>query len=502
MLAQVLLAKQYIIRRMNSYFLTVLFFGFILGIAVGSFFDFGYAFPIFSLVLSLILFAYSWHSTGSRNIFMFSLFFIALATGLFRTEVEKYRYENVLAEQEGKQITLVGVITELPDARETNMRLIIEPEGTNETLLVVTDLYPVRHYGNKISVSGKIQPIRNLPSSGTHFDYKQYLGKDGIFHEIFYPNITLISSGNGNWLLQKLFAFREKFSDKIRNNIKEPEAALALGELLGEKHAMPASLLDVFKRAGIIHVVVLSGYNITLVILFVMFIFSFLPILPRSILGAVGVILFVLMTGGGASSIRAAVMSLIALLGLATGRTYDSGRALFAAGFIMLLLNPTLLVFDPSFELSFLATFGLIYFTPHISRYLRKVRPDGFRELLSQTLSTQIAVLPLLVYLSGMISVVALLVNILVLPTVPLAMLGSFVTGILGFVSQTVAAPAAFVTYLVLSYSVLIAEYLSSFSFSVVKTGAVSAWLMVFSYLIIILFYLMANKNAIIKKQF
>jgi competence protein ComEC len=242
--------------------------------------------------------------------------------------------------------------------------------------------------------------------------------------------------------------------------------------LIGEKHALPQTILDDFKQAGVIHLVVLSGYNIALVSQFFIKIFSFLPILYRTSMGGVAIILFVLMTGGGASVIRAAVMALIALLGIATGRTYDAGRALFVAGFLMLLENPNVLIFDPSFQLSFLATLGLIYLTPLISARLARLRLVWLRELLSQTLATQIAVLPLLIYMSGSVSLLSIPANIMILPTVPFAMMGSFVSGLLGFIGQTIALPFSLATSAFLSYSIFTAKFFAGLPFSAVTVPA------------------------------
>lgn len=494
---------------MRSDFLPVLLLGFVFGITLGSFFDFGYALPVFFILLGAILLAYPKRSSVPRGFFIVSLFFLALALGFLRMKVETYRYENILAPFVGKHVVAKGVVAEYPDTRETNTRFIVEPKeifqsGATTTasgyLMVISDLYPGVHYGDKVALSGIIKPVKNLSPSDTNFDYKKYLSKDGVFNEMLYPKISILSVENGNPIVSKLFLARDKFSEKLRENIREPEASLGLGMLIGEKHALPKSLLDVFKRAGIIHLVVLSGYNIALVSQFFTKIFSFLPILYRTSAGGVAILLFVLMTGGGASAIRAAIMAIIALIGIATGRTYDAGRALFVAGFLMVLENPNVLIFDPSFQLSFLATLGLIYLSPIISARLGKWKPAGIRELLAQTLSTQIVVLPLLVYLSGAVSIVALPVNLLVLPSVPFAMIGSFVTGIAGFLGSTIAMPFALFTSTILSHTIVTAEFFASLPFASLLVGSTSAWFMISLYIILIVVYFLIRPHAKNKK--
>lgn len=461
--------------------LSVLLVGFVAGVALGSFFDFGLAFSAFFAMLGVGLFLLRNLLSNPRGVFVVSIFLIALALGFSRMGIEQYRYENNLSGAVGDKITVHGIVAEYPDTREANTRLIVLPREIStfdekfpatERILVVSDLYPAVHYGDELLLSGSLQAVKNFSDDGTNFDYKKWLAKDGVFHEMFYPKIEIVSSGNGNLLIEKLFFVREKFSQKLRENISEPNASLGLGMLIGEKHALPLSILDTFKTAGVIHLVVLSGYNIALVSQFFMKVFSFLPILFRTGAGAVAIALFVLMTGGGASAIRAGVMALIALLGIATGRTYDAGRALFVAGFIMLLENPNVLIFDPSFQLSFLATLGLIYLTPLIHARLGRWKPRWVRELLSQTLATQIAVLPLLIYMSGSVSLLSIPANLLILPTVPFSMMGSFVTGLLGFIGHAIALPVTFITSILLSYTIIVAKFFANLPFSAVTVPA------------------------------
>src|SRR5690606_5955202 len=138
--------------------------------------------------------------------------------------------------------------------------------------------------------------------------------------------------------------------------------------------------------------------------------------------GAVGIILFAIMVGGGATVVRASIMALLSLIARATGRLYEVTIALIVAGFIMVLWSPRVLVFDPSFQLSFLATLGLIHATPLFERWLRMI-PEYFslRTIISATLGTQLFVLPLLLFMTGVFPMYSPLANALVLPAVPIA---------------------------------------------------------------------------------
>jgi competence protein ComEC len=171
------------------------------------------------------------------------------------------------------------------------------------------------------------------------------------------------------------------------------------GLLLGAKQALGKDLLTEFSRAGVSHIVVLSGYNIAIVAETIMALLTYfsLPSLFTFIIGCISIILFTILSGGGASATRAMIMVLVALFAKKTNREYLVGRAFGFAVILMLSLNPGLLVFDPSFQLSILATIGIVFVSPIISPFISFINERfGLREIVSSTLATQIIVLPFL----------------------------------------------------------------------------------------------------------
>jgi competence protein ComEC len=176
-------------------------------------------------------------------------------------------------------------------------------------------------------------------------------------------------------------------------------------------------------------------------------------------------------------------MALIAVFARATHRVYLGERALAATAFVMVMWNPWTLAFDPSFQLSALATLGLILFTPLFAAWFSRV-PErfGLREILASTCATQLMVLPLLLYQNGNLSLVALPANLLALAPVPLAMLFSFIAAIGGMLFGTYAALVALPAYALLWYIVTIAQLLANLPFAAVSLGAFSAWWMFAAY--------------------
>src|SRR5262249_2074335 len=155
--------------------------------------------------------------------------------------------------------------------------------------------------------------------------------------------------------------------------------------------------------------VVLSGYNISVVITALFGLLERAPRYVRFGVGGLVALFFAVMTGFASASLRAALMALISISGSLSGRIYRPDRALVLVCTLMLLWNPYLLVFDPGFQLSFLACAGLILFSPVFSAlFARLPEGAGLKEILVTTSSAQIAVLPLLLYQSGSLSLVAL----------------------------------------------------------------------------------------------
>jgi competence protein ComEC len=192
------------------------------------------------------------------------------------------------------------------------------------------------------------------------------------------------------------------------------------------------------------------------------------------------------LAGGGASALRATIMVLVALLARQFGREYSAERAFGLAVVLMLVLNPLLLVFDPSFQLSVLATIGIIFVSPFLEPHLSKIpQKFGMREIVSATISTQLVVLPFLIYQTGILSLVALPVNILILATVPSAMFLGFLTGLIGLFSLWLSYLPAIFSYVLLWYQLTIVHIGATLTFGAIILPAFSFWVVVLVYAII-----------------
>ncbi len=457
----------------GGYFYTI-FISFVFSIFVSSLISISNYWVAVLFMLSIILILFSLYFKQSKS----KLVILALVFFIFASGIWRYNLTNgVVGELEktvGKFTELSGLIIDEPAFKGLSQRFILKAEG--EKVLVSTSIYPKFKYGDEVKVKGKLEKPKNFLINEKEFDYISYLAKDGIKYEISFAKVSLLESGRGNWLIGVLFKTKNYFVSILNRLIKEPESALLSGLLLGEKSSLGKEWQEKFAQTGVSHIVALSGYNLTIVAEAVIYLLSFLPRYLSLSGGALGIILFALMTGGSATVLRASIMALLVILAKVSARTYDVTRALCLAGLIMLVHNPRILVFDISFQLSFLATLALIFVSPIVDDYLRRfsflnkiLKPDSkWREIIVSTLATQIFVLPFIIYKFGLVSIVALPVNLLILPLIPLIMLLGFVTGVLGLISFYLALPTAYFSSLLLSLVLFIINFSAGLPLSAV----------------------------------
>ncbi|MBU2036641.1 ComEC family competence protein [Patescibacteria group bacterium] len=463
---------------------------FILGVFGQSLLNFPQLIWLGILILGIILAVIWWGQQPKIVVVGFCL--ILMVAGAWRY-LSASNADNLVKQFNDKgKIVLMGVVAEEPDVRSDNVKYAVEVENikpfdygfasierikSDGKILVVAKKYPMYQYGDKIEINGKLV----TPRSSEDFDYQKYLAKDDIFSIIYFPEIKLLAQNQGDWLMEKLLFVKNKFKESISQLLTEPQGAFLAGLLLGEKRGLPTELSDAFSRTGTTHIIALSGFNITIIAVALMGLFNFFMVRRQVSFGlSVGVIiLFVLMTGAAASVVRAAVMGILVLLAQQVGRLYQIRNALVLAGAIMVYLNPRVLVWDLGFQLSFAATFGLVYISPILQAWLApkdkekefvygQTKPKASGKLLGSvklvlatTLAAQIAVLPLLVVNFGQLSLIAPLANILILPVIPLTMLAGFLSALAGLIFLPLGQILGWLAWLFLSYEIKIIELLA-----------------------------------------
>ena len=424
-------------------------------------------------------------STASVVTVSFAILFLAL--GMLRFEAASWQFgQSVFEEYVGQEISLEGVVAREPDIRENTMQLSVAVE--DELLLVSADKHAHVSYGDTVTVIGELKKPESFTTDlGRTFNYPAYLLARGVEYQVSFADVTVKSSGDGSLIFSTLFYIKHMLMRSIELVLEEPYAGLGEGLLLGVKQALGEDLESVFRTSGIIHIVVLSGYNVMLVVAFMLYLLSFVfRKRVRILFGLLAVVAFALLVGLSATVVRASIMAGLLLFADFLGRQYDLTRALLFAATVMVFLNPYLLVYDIGFQLSFMATLGLILVAPLFESFIT----DGFSKLqlkdfFISTLATQIAVLPLLAYHIGEVSLVAVIVNVLVLPLVPLAMLLTFLSGVLGLISLPLGMLVGFFAYLTLRYIIEIAVLFAELPLASIVVPEISVWVVGFMYAVL-----------------
>lgn len=398
------------------------------------------------------------------------MFFVFFSVGIFRFHAVDVPPPKVFEEKVGEKKVFVGILIDEADSREENQKLNLKlsEQGEETEVLVTVGLGSEFVYGDKIKVEGKLAKPENFETdTGKTFDYINYLRKDGIYYVMSYPKIEVLSSGHGNFLREILFKIKNAFLESIGRSVAPPESTLMGGLILGERSSFDSDLRQEFIDTGTIHIVALSGYNVTIVAEWFMKLLKSFPERIGISAGIIAVFLFVIMSGANSTAIRAGIMATLALIARATGRNYDVGRALILTGVVMIIFNPFTLAFDVSFQLSFIATVAVIFLTPRVEKHFTWVtKRFGLQDIVSVTFSAYIFVLPFILYKMGNLSLVALPANVLVLPFLPLTMLFGFVTGLVGILWYTLSVPFGILSTLLLKYELGVVHLFSSFSFA------------------------------------
>lgn len=376
----------------------------------------------------------------------------------------------------GSERSFTGVVWEEPDETPLTQRLLVLVREVEEKPVqqffahVVLKKIPEFTVGEMLLVRGKLEEENSRKELRAVIVFPQ-VEKQGISHE--------------RAVKRNLVALKNAFGNNLEAALPEPHASLAKGLLLGERATLPREFKENLTRTGTTHIVALSGYNITLVGRSLIW-FLLLLTVPFRVsfwIAICAITLFVIMTGASPSVVRAGIMGVLLLVAEREGRLYHMVNALLLAAALMVLHDPTLLRFDLAFQLSFLATLGIIYAAPEIERLLLRFEGQQYgppksgllqtlRKIFIETTGAQLAVLPLLIYTFGTVSFLSPFVNVLVLISVPYAMGASFFTGLLGFFLDGAARVSGFASWVLLEYEIQIIEFFGAIPFVSATVGS------------------------------
>jgi competence protein ComEC len=288
----------------------------------------------------------------------------------------------------------------------------------------------------------RIRTTAELPEDFDGFAYREYLARQGV-GAIGRPRFAEVVGG-ATGPAAILAGARAALLAGLNAIVPEPEAALGAGILLGVRASIAPEINDAFSAAGLTHVVAISGWNIAIVAALVAAMARPLERRPggrwTTALVAAGTVgCYVVLTGASPSVVRAALMAGAMLVARLGGSRAHAASALGLAALVMLLAAPAVL-WDVGFQLSLLATGGLIWFGAGVERRLPGW-PAWIREPVALTLAAQLTTLPVILVNFERLSLVAPIANVLVVPFVPIAMLFSAIASLTGMADAALVHP-------------------------------------------------------------
>jgi ComEC/Rec2-related protein len=292
---------------------------------------------------------------------------------------------------------------------------------------------PAVYKGDKVRVEAKLYPTRGSRQA-----------------TMSYSKIEVLARGYS--IIDNL---RRKFAAGMMSSVAEPMGSFGLGILIGQRTTLPEEVNQQLSIVGLTHIVAVSGYNLTIIVRFVHGSFKKSSKLMSTIMTVGLITLFLLLTDFSASIVRAAIVSLLSILAWYYGRTFRPVMVLMLSAAITAGYYPVYLWSDIGWYLSFLAFFGVLVIGPVFqSRFFpdENRQPKLLLAVVIETLAAQIMTLPLIMFIFGRLSIIALLANILVVPLVSLAMLLSFVAGLAGMFMPGIAGWLAWPATRLLSY--------------------------------------------------
>ncbi|MDP2909606.1 MAG: ComEC/Rec2 family competence protein [bacterium] len=363
---------------------------------------------------------------------------------------------HALRESVGQTVSFTEKVDFEPDARDKTTRLRLG------RVLITVPRYPEIKYGDVLEVTGTIENPPMLDG----FNYPNYLKGKGIYFTEYNPEIKIIEREKGFFFYAKILELKDAFRRSVDSAIHAPESAIVSAMILGSERGISKDLQEKLNTAGVRHIIAVSGSNIVILSNILMFLFMGLRWGKRTAicLSLTSIFLFVVLCSFEVSAVRAAIMGSLFLAAPLFGRKSCGARAIILAGLLMLFFNPYLLIHDIGFQLSFLASLGMIYLSPSFSRWLVFVPNDNFfklREILATTFSAYIFTLPILIYNFGQVSLFGILANIFILPIVPLVMISGFIGGVVGILIPFFGRILLFAPYLLSHYILFVVELFS-----------------------------------------
>jgi competence protein ComEC len=348
------------------------------------------------------------------------------------------------------------------------------------------DSSPEFRPGDVVRVLGRVEPL-DFPRNPGVSDFNPVLAARGFVGSASAAtsDIVLLARGKGSFVLNRLVApARAYILGVIDRTLPGDEGALLVGLLLGGSQGLPEDVKEAFKDAGIVHILAVSGMNVSIVVGVLWVLFSLLGVRGwwRFLAGVAGVCFYILLVGWSAAPMRAGLMACAVLLSSPTQRRLSPVASLCVAGIVLLLIDPAML-FDVGAQLSFAATLGIALVVGPLEQMSRKaVRVRWLSRWVLPPMivsfAATLATAPLLLHHFSRVQPLAFVTSSVVVPLVGLAMPLGIVVLLASLVSHWLASVFAQSLWLVLLALLKLTVFMGKLDWAIWEPGRLS-WLWV-----------------------
>lgn len=420
----------------------------------------------------------------------FFLFFGAVRYELAQPEItpETLAYYNDYP----RTVWVTGSLTEPPDIRDgyQNLRVKVHAVDFGEGDIPIEGLLLIRsrqeqdlQYGSLIRARGDIE----TPAEGEVFSYRDYLALSGV-HSVMNANrVTLLpQDGEKHAFWSLMYRLKASLSNRIYLLFPDPEASLLHGIMLGNEKGMSPELQQAFRDTGTSHIIAISGMHVAILALLLSTIFGRLfGNKVGAVLTILGIIGYTLLVGATPSVVRAAIMGTLAILALQMGRQTIGLNTLAVAALVMAFADP-LLLWHVGFQLSFVATLGLILYAHPWQNWanakLRRILPKSLVERLVGpfagyfviTFAAQVMTLPLVAYHFGRVALAGFVLNPLILPALPPFMMLGGLSVAVSHLYMPLAKVLAALAWPFAAYIIRMIETFAGFEWTLIVLGEFS----------------------------
>ncbi|MCD6574213.1 ComEC family competence protein [Candidatus Aerophobetes bacterium] len=451
------------------------------GILVGRYLPFtSYFFLIFYASLIVVFgFAVLGYLSSKDKTVAFLLFCGIFLSGLLylwvcylpsKDDISKYAFS-------GESIVITGRIVSSPYLREGKRKRItfimkpvwVEVQGKEgkervNGKLWVTSFSPYRYYGygDIVKVRGKLS-IPGNKQGKSRFDWRGYLSYQGIWTQVSTGKIEVVKRNKGSSFLLLAFSTGRWMRNKIKRFLPYPYSSVLKGIMLGDKEDLPSGVLNNFRITGTAHVLVVSGLHIGLLLFIVFFIVRLFGFSQKVALAVAlpFVIWYALISGLRPPIVRATLMATIGIICYFLDREVPLVIVLFLAAFFILLINP-LSLFTVSFQLSFLATGGIILLLPYFEKKFDFL-PEFLKRAFSVSVAAQLSLLPVFAFYFKQFPLIGFVTNIIIIPLITFILALAFFSLALATISLGIAQLIFNTNWLALKLLLFVVNF---FSFS------------------------------------